>query len=81
MGQQLDSDFLDQVWCKWVARKYPKRKYFAKRYKHIARNGIDGQSFETWLWKQGASVKQENNERFIVFFDESNMLMFILKFM
>lgn len=79
MKYRLEPEFLNRAWCRWMERHHPGRKYFAKNYIHVYRNGQDGIEFETWLWKKGAKVQQENRERFIVFFDEDNLTFFILE--
>ena len=75
---RLESEFLDKVWAKWLEDKAD-TQWTRRRYKNISRREKRSQQFETWLYKQGAAVKQHNGNRYIEFYDEDLALMFVLK--
>ena len=77
---ELSSELLDRVWCRFLEWQGVTDVYTMRRhYKWVARRGLRSQEFETWLFTQGATVKQRSVTRYLQFTDEGQAMMFVLK--
>ena len=80
---ELDTEFLQKVWSCWrenniKARPISLRSTYS-RFNSLPRSNRFVRQFEDWLWLQGGEVKQRDRRRYIRFFDEDRLLLFILK--
>lgn len=79
---RLEPEFLDKVWHYWVTDKVHEEIrsiYLRRTYQYVSRKDTRSQRFETWLFDQGASVRQHNHVRYLEFADEELALIFVLK--
>ena len=79
---RLEPEFLDTIWHNWITDKVHEEIrsiYLRRTYQYVSRKDVRSQRFETWLFDQGASVKQHNHKRYLEFTDEELAIIFILK--
>lgn len=78
---ELSSELLDRVWVRFLESNGIRDfAGFQRRYRLVSRRSPRSQQFETWLFTQGATVKQRSDTRYLQFTDTSQAMMFALKY-
>lgn len=77
----LSSELLDRVWTRFLESERVCDFFgFQRRYRLVSRRSPRSQQFESWLFTQGATVKQRSTTRYLQFTDERQAVMFALKY-
>lgn len=76
---ELSSELLDRVWYEFLKSEGVHDGLW-RYYRLVSRRSPRSQQFETWLFTQGATVKQRRNTRYLQFTDEGQAMMFALKY-
>lgn len=84
MKQTLSNADLQKIWAKWMSNfegqpisGLQQRLKYDNQHRHY---GL-AQRFETWLFSQGAVVKQVNGKRHLEFMTPEQATWFILKWL
>jgi hypothetical protein len=76
------SEQLDAIWQKWlVDNAYNEKNRYHQSYRYTYRNSFAARHFESWLFENGAFVKQEHNKRYLTFLTEKQATWFILQWL
>ena len=73
----LDPETTQRVWQRWLEKKYPNHPRIG--FLRLGSYGRERARFESWLWSQGASLRQKNKQMYIEFVDGEDALCFLMK--
>lgn len=82
MPERIASDALEKIFQRWFVVNYPGVPTYT--IQHIDRINLSygpGKEFDNFVWQQGGHIRKENYHRYAEFFNESDMTMFLLKYM
>ena len=77
---RIESDQLNSIYTRWLAF----HGFNDKWYSHFDQTNLrygPGKGFDEFVWKGGGHIRKEHGRRFAEFFEESEMIMFSLKYL
>ena len=78
--QRLDNNCLNQLWSKWYTKNGPTQGYIPN-YDYMDRKNVWTSRFEDFLFSNGAYVIQIDGIKYLEFFEEKDITLFLLKWM
>ena len=78
---ELPEEYVDSAWLKFLeSRTTPEgRRYYGKHYRNVARRSNLSQSFENWLFTEGAIVRRSYKHCHLEFSFDEQATLFALK--
>lgn len=73
----LAPEVLETVWNRWHEQQYG--DLASRRYCRLHRQNFRAREFESWLFEQGAEVRQINKRRHLRFYNERTATLFLLR--